>query len=64
MVGLYDLESGPVIVDRVAADPNGIWACLFWWEYEGAISVLEDFFPTQCWESSIVGQISEGLDCC
>ena len=44
MVGLYDLESGPVIVDRAAADPNGIWACLFWWEYEGAISVLEDFF--------------------
>lgn len=44
MVGLYDLESGPVIVDRAAADPNGIWGCLYWWEYESALKSLRTFF--------------------
>ena len=44
MVGLYDLESGPVIVDRAAADPNGIWGCLYWWEYGAALKPLDAFF--------------------
>lgn len=40
-VGLYDLPTGPVIVDRFASDPNGIWACLYWWEYEACLKAIE-----------------------
>lgn len=44
MVGIYDLSSGPIIIDRGAADPNGVWGCLFWWEYDSALKSLAPFF--------------------
>ena len=39
-VSIYDLSSGPTIVDRGAGDANGIWACLHWGEYDEALSTL------------------------
>jgi FkbM family methyltransferase len=40
-VSIYDLLSGPAIVDRQAGDTNGVWACLHWGEYDNALSAIE-----------------------
>lgn len=39
-VAIYDLPSGPVIVDRAADDDNGVWACLHAGEYDSALCAL------------------------
>jgi FkbM family methyltransferase len=39
-VSIYDLKTGPSIVDRAAGDSNGIWACLDWGEYDMALEIL------------------------
>lgn len=40
-VSIYDLKSGPAIVDRSAGDANGVWACLHWREYDEALRAIE-----------------------
>jgi FkbM family methyltransferase len=39
-ISIYDLASGPTILDRGSGDTNSIWACLDWGEYNAALAAL------------------------
>lgn len=39
-ISIYDLASGPTILDRGSGDTNSVWACLDWGEYDTALAAL------------------------